>query len=198
MFGSPQRVSVTVSSQPPPEAAGISNNLFALMSVQDSLVQHSRTVFATAAAVTLLIAYFLGKKDGALFALPFSIIGICIVGIWLIVLQSRLRSSAFVEQLITWSEEGKYVQKPFSLFKEYRDARFAKNDFKVTFTNGEQGVFTARAKAPLWSRLFTLAQWRSMGLSTDLWLALIFLGCWLWVSYEIYFKLGIPGLRGGA
>lgn len=97
-----------------------SSTLYAIWSVQDSLLQSYRSMFMTAESLLLGLAATIASTPDREFVLPLFGLGMVVLYIWTVVTRSRARDVRFVQDLLVSSEGGQFVQKPFGTFKAYQ------------------------------------------------------------------------------
>ncbi len=132
------------------------SSLYSLWSLQDSLLQNYRTMFLTAESLLIAVGSAIASSQKPLFSWPLITIGLFLCFIWLIVTWSRARDVRFAQTLLLRSEEGKSVLRPFTTFRDYKNARLQNVKYTISYVNGETEDFGQHGVLPLGDFSFQL------------------------------------------
>jgi hypothetical protein len=97
------------------------SNLYALWSIQESLLQNYRMIFITAEAIFLSFAATVTASPLPWLALVIAIPGIVLLLMWMSITRARAQHVSFVQDMIRAAEKGNLPSQPLTQFKAIQD-----------------------------------------------------------------------------
>ena len=161
-----------------------SSDLYALWTIQDSLLQYYRTIFITAQSVLISIAVSVSSGKDPTSAHALVVVGLLVLFVWIVVTWSRARDVSFAQHLIKRSEEGRRVRGLLNTFKEYQDTWPRERKYSICYADGTSEPFVPESNWPPLSRAAQPWRWGTRSLLEFL-LPFVFAVCWLFVFIRL-------------
>lgn len=161
--------------------------LYSIWSMQDSLLQNYRTMFITTESLLMAVSAAIAASSTSSqhkFSWLLIIVGLLLWVVWLIVTQSRARDVHFIQELLKHSEEGRYINAPFTAFKNYQKAWLKNGAYTVVYVGNVHEPFIPR---PVWPPT-DVPVWRFWRWSTRIHMEVTLPGAYFlgWLVVAIY------------
>ena len=134
------------------DAQNYLTQLYSLWTTQDTLLQGYRSMFLTTESLLIAVAVTLLATSPNANILPLILLGVIVIYVWRLITRQRSRDVSFVQHLILSCEEGKYVENPFSTFKDYQKSWLNAQKYQIDYINSAsedfdyKGVFFSKGQ----------------------------------------------------
>lgn len=122
--------------------------LYAIWTVQDTLLQYYRTMFLTAESLLIAVTASIAGVHNGLLVWAMILVGMLLLAVWVITTQQRARNVRFVQALLEAYESGKKVPKPFTALRDYQNKWFHNGSYEICFVGHPAEQFNYKGVWP--------------------------------------------------